>query len=238
MESVFTGQLNNGLLGCAPTNAAQTLASAVRPASTTDEDASMVRRSAMGDRTAYSRLVERHERKVMTLVSHVISSVPGSSAQFQSDVEDLTQEVFVLAWKALPSFRGDARFSTWLYRIAVNRALKERKRARFQSAHLASNLAEFTSETGYKSSVEQAGIGDDPAESVCSSVRDAMLWTAVDSLPDKQRVVILLHYFESCSCEEIAKIVDCSVGTVWSRLHYGCLKLKQTLSGEDDCRVF
>jgi RNA polymerase sigma-70 factor (ECF subfamily) len=144
----------------------------------------------------------------------------------------MTQEVFVQAWKALPNFRGDSRFSTWLYRIAVNRALKERKRAKFQSAFIVTNRDEFCDDSGYKTSGEQTGA-DDPADAVCSSARDNALRCAVDSLPDKQRVVILLHYFESCSCDEIAKIVDCSIGTVWSRLHYGCLKLRQILSGEE-----
>jgi RNA polymerase sigma-70 factor (ECF subfamily) len=194
-----------------------------------DEDAPLVRRCRKGDVGAYRVLVDRHERRVMSILARILPSrQAGFDTHSLSDVEDLAQEVFLLAWRALPSFRGDARFSTWLYRIATNRAIKEWRRAQRVPGR-------GWSEGGVDGERDPVAPGDvaaqhrDPETLIQIGIRDEQLRAAVDALPEKQRVVILLHYFEEYSCEEIAELLNCSIGTIWSRLHYGCRKLRSSL---------
>ncbi len=178
-----------------------------------DEDAALVRRCRQGDVEAFGALVTRHEGRVGALVGRIL----GVTAT-PEDVEDTAQEVFIQAWRALPRFRGDARFSTWLYRIATNTAIRQwhrRKKQRQMSAE--------------EDAAAQAVSPTRLAEDIQRRAEGRALRGAIDALPEKQRTVLLLHYFEEYSCEEIALLLGCSVGTVWSRLHYGCRKLREQL---------
>ena len=185
-----------------------------------DADAPLVARAAAGDVRAFGLLVERYQRPMTALVARMTPNA--------DDVDDVVQELFVRAWKGLPRFRGDAQFSTWLYRIAVNTAIKYRTRRRDENAmqvsteDLAGGLDSLAGGPG--------GEGEDPLLSAERKEREALVRRAVLSLPEKQRAVVVLHYFEGRSCEEISQIVECSVGTVWSRLHYACKRLKGNLS--------
>jgi RNA polymerase sigma-70 factor, ECF subfamily len=183
-------------------------------------DRELAARAAAGDSRAFGTLVERYQRPMAALVSRMV--IGGSN----SDVDDILQELFLRAWRGLPRFRGDAQFSTWLYRIAVNTAIKYKSRNKNQ------NQLTVSSEDligGIERFSETDASHHDPAELALRAERDAQLRKAIASLPEKHRVVIVLHYFESRSCEEIAEIVECSVGTVWSRLHYACKRLKSVL---------
>lgn len=187
-----------------------------------DSDAGLVRRAADGDVHAFGRLVERYQRPMSALVARMTPN--------PDDVEDIVQELFVRAWKGLPRFRGDAQFSTWLYRIAVNTTIKHRSRRREEHAV---SLSTEDLAGGVESLVAGAGASEagDPFLSAQRREREAQIREAVLRLPEKQRSVIVLHYFEGHSCEEISQIVGCSVGTVWSRLHYACKRLKGSLGG-------
>jgi RNA polymerase sigma-70 factor (ECF subfamily) len=148
-------------------------------------------------------------------------------------VDDIVQELFVRAWKGLPRFRGDAQFSTWLYRIAVNTAIKYRsRRANDQAASVPlediAGGVDALAEDANPHAGARAETGD-PYLSAQRREQRETIHRAVVGLPEKQRVVVVLHYFEGHSCEEISKIVGCSVGTVWSRLHYACKRLKGVL---------
>jgi len=193
-----------------------------RPLAEEDADALLARRSREGDVEAFGRLVTLYERRVAALVGRILGATASSD-----DVDDTVQDIFVQAWRALPRFRGDSRFSTWLYRIATNMAIKQwhkRKRTR----HIVAE--EDLSET------ERAGLADpslSPHDKAEAMAQNRALMDAVDRLPEKHRSVVLLHYFEDCSCEEIASILECSVGTVWSRLHYACRKLRCSLDWPD-----
>ena len=146
------------------------------------------------------------------------------------DVDDIVQELFLRAWKGLPRFRGDAQFSTWIYRIAVNTAIKHRSKRRGE-ASLSLSAEELA--RGVESLVAPtdatAAQGADPMIATMRREREQEIRSAVQSLPEKQRVVVVLHYYEGMSCEEIGEIVGCSIGTVWSRLHYACKRLKGVL---------
>jgi RNA polymerase sigma-70 factor (ECF subfamily) len=146
------------------------------------------------------------------------------------DVDDVVQELFVRAWKGLPRFRGDAQFSTWLYRIAVNTAIKHRGRRRDENA-VSLSAEELTGGLESLASDPTSAEGGDPFLSAQRREQEALVRRAVMALPEKQRAVVVLHYFEGHSCEEIGEIVGCSVGTVWSRLHYACKRLKGDARG-------
>ncbi len=193
-----------------------------------DGDALLVRRAAAGDRAAFRDLFDRYQRPTAALVGRMVSS--------PDDVDDILQETFLRAWKGLPNFRGDAQFTTWLYRIAVNTAIKYRSRRRNETAPL---IPLSAGEDGGSGGIEALPAdpssdplrGGDPFQAAHKREQDQVIREAVRALPDKQRSVVLLHYFEGRSCEEISGIVGCSLGTVWSRLHYACKRLKGVLIG-------
>ena len=188
-------------------------------------DARLVVRAQNGDMHAFGQLVERYQRPMTVLVARM--------TQNPDDVDDIVQELFVRAWKGLPRFRGDAQFSTWLYRIAVNTAIKHRSR-RANDQAVSMSLEDMAG--GVDALAEDANphAGSraetvDPFFSAQRREQQEIIRQAVLGLPEKQRAVVVLHYFEGHSCEEISKIVGCSVGTVWSRLHYACKRLKGVL---------
>jgi RNA polymerase sigma-70 factor (ECF subfamily) len=185
-------------------------------------DVLLVQRASAGDVAAFGILVQRYQRPMAGLVSRMVDN--------PEDVDDIVQELFIRAWKGLPRFRGDAQFSTWIYRIAVNTAIKYRSRRKGE-ATLSLSTEDLTRgvdslEAPADGPTDQGG---DPFLAVQRGEKEEMVRRAVQSLPDKQRSVVVLHYFEGRSCEEISQIVGCSLGTVWSRLHYACKRLRGVL---------
>jgi RNA polymerase sigma-70 factor, ECF subfamily len=189
-------------------------------------DAALAGRAAKGDVTAFGTLVERYQRPMAALVGRMTDN--------SDDVDDIVQELFVRAWKGLPNFRGDAQFSTWLYRIAVNTAIKHRSKAR-NNATLSLSAEDMTGGMDSLQAPADAAPsqGGDPYRAAQKRERDEAVRRAVLALPEKQRVVVVLHYFEGHSCEEISKMVGCSLGTVWSRLHYACKRMKGLLESPE-----
>lgn len=180
-----------------------------------DADLDLVLRAQAGETAAFGELVDRHQRAVYGIVSRMVDS--------RDDVDDLVQEVFVSAYQAIGRFRRDAKFSTWLHTIAVNTTLKRLRKMKRQRTVSIDDLS-----TGLASMI-RAENNPSPAEALQEGDRANAVRRAIDSLPDKQRIVIVMHYFEEYSCEEIAAALKCSVGTVWSRLHYACRKLRGEL---------
>jgi RNA polymerase sigma-70 factor (ECF subfamily) len=179
-----------------------------------DPDGLAVARCRAGDTEAFADIVERYQA--------MVSRVAARAARDPEDAEDITQEVFVRAWKSLRTFRGDAKFSTWLYRIALNTAMRhagksghERKRRVEPGPDQPDLLAEVP-----------ADPEEGPEALAWKRMSHAALRAAVQDLPEKHRAVIILHYFEEKTSEEIAEILGVSVGTVWSRIHYAVKKLR------------
>ncbi len=178
-------------------------------------ESTLVERAAKGDAQAYGELVREHQQRVFGLVRRFVDN--------RDDAEDVAQQVFVQAYASLPTFRAQAKFSTWLYRIAVNAALRYGQRA-------AVCRHESIDEPGSALADTLASDSGDPQRCAEQSEVSALVRRAVMELPEKHRVVVVLHYFEGMSCDQIAELVGCGVGTVWSRLHYACAKLKDSLS--------
>jgi RNA polymerase sigma-70 factor (ECF subfamily) len=181
-----------------------------------DTDLELVLRAQAGDASAFGELIVRYQRAVYGIVSRMVSS--------RDDADDLVQDVFVSAYRAIGGFRRDAKFSTWLHAIAVNTTLKQLQKMKRQSAISIDDPA-----TGLDG-VIRASDEPSPSESLQKREHDEAVRRAIDSLSDKHRIVVVMHYFEQYSCEEIAAALKCSVGTVWSRLHYACRQLKGELN--------
>jgi RNA polymerase sigma-70 factor (ECF subfamily) len=144
------------------------------------------------------------------------------------DAQDVAQEAFIRVFNSIGSFRGDANFSTWLYRIVTNVFLDERKKQRVREH---SSLDEYLDleDSSVARQIEDPSPG--PEDAVEQRERNELVGAAVRDLPENQRVMIALYHFQSRSYEEIAEIMNLPIGTVKSRLNRARLALKEKLAG-------
>ncbi len=179
------------------------------PASAQDSDAILVQRTVAGDQRAYGLLVLKYQRRIQRLIGRMVRDV--------DLVEDICQETFIRAYRALHQFRGDAQFYTWLYRIAVNTAKKFLLELKNDPTVSESFLAnDDDDETSWKKNEPTA---DDGPESILAAKEiAAVVNAAMDDLPPDLRQAVVLREIEGLSYEEIAAAMDCPVGTVRSRI--------------------
>ncbi|MHA3903374.1 RNA polymerase sigma factor RpoE [Castellaniella sp. WN] len=173
-----------------------------------DVDLALVERVRRGERHAFDLLVIKYQRKIMRLLSRMIHD--------PAEVEDVAQEAFIKAYRALPQFRGESAFYTWLYRIALNTA-RNWQAASFRRPATVSPLENEDGET-----FDQIdGLSDHSTpESLMASRQVAQAVNeAIDELPDDLRVAIVLREIEGMSYEEIASTMQCPIGTVRSRIY-------------------
>jgi len=174
-----------------------------------DSDLLLVERANAGDQRAYGLLVLKYQRRIQRLIGRMVRDV--------DLVEDIAQETFIRAYRALHQFRGDAQFYTWLYRIAVNtakKALLELKRDPTVSESFLAGADD--DETSWQ---KNEPISDETPESVLAAKEiAAVVNAAMDALPDDLRQAIALREIEGLSYEEIAAAMDCPIGTVRSRI--------------------
>ena len=171
-----------------------------------------------GDETALAPLVEKYKRMVYRLAMQITKN--------HADADDVMQETFIKVYRSIRTFRKDAAFETWLYRIVVNEALnfvKRRERQRESTLEIASEAA-YEATTRYR-----AQIANDPHAHAEKSELRHYVTEAVNSLSLKHRTVVILHEFAGLTHAEIASILNCSEGTVRSRLHYARKKLRTLL---------
>jgi RNA polymerase sigma-70 factor (ECF subfamily) len=175
-----------------------------------DADALLVDRAKRGEVSAFEMLVVKYQRRIERLISRMVRDA--------DLVQDIAQETFIRAYRALPQFRGDSAFYTWLYRIAVNtakKALVERKRD-----PLVNESALLSSEDGEEPSrVEnELSDGSTPDAVLASKEIAATVNAAIDALSEDLRQAIVLREIEGLSYEEIADVMNCPIGTVRSRI--------------------
>ncbi|HSV74078.1 MAG TPA: RNA polymerase sigma factor [Chthonomonadales bacterium] len=171
-----------------------------RAAAPSDGDEALVERHLAGDTSAFDELFRRHQNYVYNIVFGVVGR--------PEDARDITQDVFVQAHRALPSFRRGSRFMTWLYRIAVNRAVdhvRAASRRRWLPFDLAMRYAPDPSEG--------------PAEVAQRSAEQALVQRVLCELPVQHREVLSLRYYRDLSVEEIAEVMRCSTDAAKLRLH-------------------
>ena len=170
-------------------------------------DQQLVERAQRGDKQAFGLLVEKYQRKLARLLSRFIRD--------PAEVEDVTQEAFVKAYRALPSFRGDSAFYTWLYRIGINTA----KNYLVAQGRRAPTTTALDNEE-VESSEDGEGLWEvnTPENELMSKQIVQTVNSTLQSLPDELRRAITLREIEGLSYEEIANIMDCPIGTVRSRI--------------------
>jgi RNA polymerase sigma-70 factor (ECF subfamily) len=172
----------------------------------TTTDAELVIRVQNGDKRAFDILVSKYQNKIFAIISRFVSD--------QAEVYDVAQETFIKAYRALPNFRGDSQFYTWVYRIAINTAKNylTAKGRRPPASDIDSQDA------------ESYGVGvalrenASPEKLLMRDQLEKVIFDTIDDLPDDLKTAITLREIEGMSYEEIADSMDCPVGTVRSRI--------------------
>lgn len=170
-------------------------------------DQELVERAQRGDKQAFGLLVQKYQRKLGRLLSRMIRD--------QSEVEDVVQEAFVKAYRALPNFRGDSAFYTWLYRIGINTA-KNYLVAMGRRPQVVTEI-EVEDAENYDSGAELRTTDTPETELMSKQVAQTVNDT-VAALPEELRTAITLREIEGLSYEEIANLMGCPIGTVRSRI--------------------
>jgi RNA polymerase sigma-70 factor (ECF subfamily) len=180
------------------------------PPSPADTDLMLVERTVAGDQKAYELLVLKYQRRIERLIGRMVRDT--------DLVEDIAQETFIRAYRALAQFRGEAQFYTWLYRIAVNtakKALGDLKRDPLVSE----NALRAGDEEDETSAVENELTTAETPETVLAAKEiAAAVNSAMEALPEELRQAVTLREIEGLSYEEIAEVMNCPIGTVRSRI--------------------
>ncbi|WP_293764816.1 RNA polymerase sigma factor RpoE [uncultured Aquitalea sp.] len=170
-------------------------------------DQQLVERAQRGEKRAFDLLVAKYQRRLARLLSRFIRD--------GSDIEDVTQEAFVKAYRALPSFRGESAFYTWLYRIGINTA----KNFLSSSGRRPVVHSEFEDEDGESFDLaSQVPDFNTPETEMMNKEIVATVNAAVEALPEELRTAITLREMDGLSYDEIAKVMNCPIGTVRSRI--------------------
>jgi RNA polymerase sigma-70 factor (ECF subfamily) len=173
-----------------------------------EDDREAVLASQRGEREAFDRLVERYQRDVYRLCYRYVNN--------HHDANDMAQEVFLKAYRAIGRFRGDSAFSTWLYRIAVNTCLNFRSSKKPEGEEVSDALRDRA--PGALATVER-------------EERSKILRDAVMRLPEKQRATLILKIYHDLTQEEVAGVLGSSVGTVKANLFHALGNLRKALGG-------
>ena len=174
-----------------------------------DEEREAIEACRRGEREAFDRLVLRYQRDVYRLCYRFVNN--------HEDANDLAQEVFLRAWRAIPRFRGESSFSTWLYRIAVNACLNFRSHRRPATQELPDAVADPV-----------------PGAEARLESDDEVRWVreAIARLPEKQRATLILKVYHELTHQEVAEILGSSVGTVKANLFHALANLRRLVAEE------
>ena len=184
-----------------------------------DGDDKLVKRAKKGDSRAFDLLVLKYQGRVAQLVSRYVTNA--------AEVEDVTQEAFIKAYRALPKFRGDSAFYTWLYRIAANAAKN----------HLVALSRRPTTDLALDDSESYEVPGrlkdnESPDEVIMGQQLEAVISQAIDALPLELKAALTLREFEGLSYDEIAEVLECPIGTVRSRIFRAREAIDQSVASQ------
>jgi len=181
-------------------------------------DEELIKQSLRGERTAFQALVEKYQQRMYAVAYGLLGN--------REDALDAVQEAFVKAYRSLSGFKGKSSFYTWLYRITANAAIDlGRKTGRREEVEFREELEPDEEKGTYP----VAPASENPAERLMWKELGERIEDALQELPPEQRTAIVLREIEGLSYKEIANVMQCSEGTVMSRLHYGRMKLRELL---------
>ena len=180
-----------------------------------EPEQSLIQRAQKGDPDAFAALVDEHQRYVYNLALRVVRD--------ENEALDLTQETFVRAWTALPNFRGQSQFRTWLYRIATNLCYNRLPGLRRSLNDLGDDVLPDVSESG--------DSGSNPLRAIESNEIRSQLHQAIDKLDPNYKILIVLRYHDELSYEDIASLLNLPLGTVKTGLFRAKEKLRLALQG-------
>ena len=181
------------------------------------EDRIFVERAQSGDTAAFRKLVERYQQKIYYLALDMTGN--------QHDAEDLSQDVFIKAYRHLGKFRGDAKFSSWLYRITVNTCIDKGRKKSVKAMTLKENIEE--TDMPHQTFGSDVSAPEDKAE---SGLMQQHIEKALQALTDKERSVFVLRHYQHMKLSEIADILKITVGTVKSTLFRAIQRLQKELA--------
>jgi len=188
------------------------------------DDKALVALCRKGDLSAYDQLMQRYEKKVYSLCFRMAGN--------PADAADLAQEAFLKAFRALPSFKGEAQFSTWLFRIATNTCLDERRRSGRRPISVSLDKPLDTEEG--ELAVTLPDDAPDPLAVTLGNELQAEIQALLGKLPPDQRAVIVMRDLEGYSYEEMAEILKVNMGTVKSRLNRARARLRNLYLQEEE----
>ena len=183
-----------------------------------ERDALLIERCKSGDYTAFDELITVYRGKIYAMIFNMIRN--------EADAWDLSQDVFIKAWKSLSKFEGRSAFYTWIYRIAHNATYDWMRKKKVEGAGEFNDEMLNEAEPGSPTSPK---VYDAPDQNVQRAELQNKIKTAINSLSEDHREVILLKEVEGLSYQEIAESIGSSIGTVMSRLYYARKKLQETL---------
>ena len=183
------------------------------------EEQDLVKRARRGDLGAYDELVQRYQQRIYATVYHMTAN--------HEDANDLAQEAFIKAFQALKSFKGGSSFYTWVYRIAVNKTINFLKQRKNRS-QMSLNDLDFNVE--HDPDLVALVSDKTPRREATLTELQEKLNEGMQRLSEPHRLVVTLHDVQGLSHEEIAKIMECNIGTVRSRLFYARQQLQAYLS--------
>jgi RNA polymerase sigma factor (sigma-70 family) len=168
-----------------------------------------------GKRQAFTELMRRHQQKIYWVARRIVGS--------HADADDIVQETFIKAFMSLGDFRGDASFSTWIYRIAVNMSLNTLRKNHILTYVRESELAQkiFASK-------------ESPDDQVRAEQLETLIEQAIAELPDKQRAVFVMRFYDELTYEEIAAVLKTSIGGLKANYHHALKKVQEYLKHEND----
>ena len=183
------------------------------------EEEALVKKARRGDLEAYDELVRRYQERIYGTIYHMTSN--------HEDANDLAQESFIKAFHALRSFKGGSSFYTWLYRIAVNKTINHLKQ-RKNRIHMSLNDLDFNTE--HDPDLVALISEKTPQRDINLTELQEKLNEAMLKLSEPHRLVVIMHDVQGMAHDEIAKVMDCNIGTVRSRLFYARQQLQALLS--------
>lgn len=188
-----------------------------------NDEQALIQRCKDGEIDAFDELVTHFEKRVFNFAFRIAGNYDSAS--------DVAQEAFIRVFNSIHTFRGDANFTTWIYRIVTNVYLDERKKAK---SHRLTSLDEYIELD--ENSVTRQIVDENPTPDMVAEhkERDLSVQKAINSLPDYQRIIVTLYHTQNRSYEEIAEILQLPIGTVKSRLNRARLALKEKLEQEPE----